>query len=450
MILNAFSVLTASQNGNGLWRHPEDERHRFNDLDWWVAYARRIEDAGFTALMFADSFGTGDVSDALDRAQLEEGAYFPATDPFVYVPALAGATSRLSFIATASTTFENPYALARRIGSLDHLARGRFGWNIVTSFVPAMGRAYGTPLPPHTERYARADEFLRACYVLWEGSWEDGAATPGSDRLVDPDRVHDVSHEGDFFRLSGRFTVSPSPQRTPVLVQAGHSSQGTDFAARHAEVVLVTGTKEEARTYIAEVRRLAAEHGRDPSALRFLIPAVVVTGADDADAARRVAEYRRLWSRRASAAVMALFTGYDLTAEADDGTFSYAQTDRHQSAARTLASAGDDGRSRKEAYERATAFPGSHIFISGGPETVADELEAWTAIGVDGVNLMDLVSPADMHRFIEHVVPELDRRGLVERPQGARTLREHLFGRPRLSPDHPGAGLRPARHGADA
>ncbi len=447
MILNAFSVLTASQNGNGLWRHPDDERHRFNELSWWLDYARLVEDAGFTSLMFADSFGTGDVSDALDRAQIEEGAYFPATDPFVYVPAIAAATSRLSFIATASTSFENPYSLARRIGSLDHLSGGRFGWNVVTSFVPAMGRAYGTPLLPHAQRYARAEEFLQACYLLWEGSWQDDAyEVTGTDRLVDPDRVHEVAHSGEFFTTSGRFTVSPSPQRTPLLVQAGHSAQGTSFAARHAEVVLVTGTPVQAAAYIAEVRRLAAEAGRDPSLLRFLVPVVIVTGSDEEDAARRVAEYRALWSRRAAAAVMALFTGYDLRPDADDSAFSYARTDRHQSAARELAAAGEKELSRQEAYEAATAFPGTHVFISGGPRTVTDRLEAWVdEAGVDGFNLMDLVSPADMRRFVRWVVPELERRDAIHPPTAGRTIRETYLGagHSRLSADHPGARLRP-------
>lgn len=447
MILNAFSVLTASQNGNGLWRHPEDERYRFNELSWWLRYTRLVEDAGFTSLMFADSFGTGDVNDDLNRAQIEEGAYFPATDPFIYVPALAAATTRLSFIATASTSFENPYALARRIGSLDHLSGGRFGWNIVTSFVPSMGRAYGTPLLPHAERYALAEEFLSACYLLWEGSWQDDAYdVGGTDRLVDPDRVHDISYGGAYLSTSGRFTVSPSPQRTPLLVQAGHSTQGTAFAARHAEIVLVTGTPAQAAAHIAEVRRRAADAGRDPAGLRFLVPVVIVTGADDDDAARRVADYKARWSRRASAAVMALFTGYDLRPDADESAFTYTSTDRHQSAARGLAAAGAKELSRREAYEAATGFPGTHVFISGGPRTVADRLQAWVdEAGVDGFNLMDLVSPADMQRFIRWVVPELERRDAIQAPADGRTVREAYFGpgHSRLSPDHPGARVRP-------
>lgn len=439
IILNAFNVLTASQNGNGLWRHPEDQRYRFNDLEWWIEYAQLLERSSFTGLVFADSFGTGDVNERMNRIQIEEGVYFPASDPFVYVPALAACTERLVFVVTASTTFENPYGLARRFTALDHLSKGRVGWNIVTSFVPAMAKAFGTgPLPGHTARYDRADEFLAVAYKLWEASWEDGAESWGPDRRFDPEKIHEVHHHGPHFSVEGRYSIAPSPQRTPVLFQAGHSEEGQVFAARHAEVVLVGGSPAYARAHIESVRGKAEGFGRDPEHLRFIAPVLIVTDENEAMASQRLASYKQYWSKEASLASIALYTGYDLSTIDPDSTFEYATTERHRAAAGGLRQA--SSKKVKDVIDAQTAFPGGNALITGGPEQVADELEYWVdEVGVDGFNLMELVSPSDLRNVIDHVVPLLQKRDRLDPPMAACTLRERMFpgSGPRLAHDHP-------------
>src|SRR3954469_9984067 len=219
---------TPSHGNFGLWRHPEDRTSSYTDLRYWTDLARTLDDGGFDALFIADAVGQLDVHGGDATAALTRGVQTPVTDPLLAVSAMAAATKRLGFGVTVSTTYESPYLLARKFSTLDHLTGGRIGWNVVTSLLDSAARniiGRGSQIP-HDERYAIAQEFVEVTYKLWEGSWEDGAVVRDrvSGVFTDATKVHPIGHEGRYFSVPGAHLVEPSPQRTPVLFQAGSST----------------------------------------------------------------------------------------------------------------------------------------------------------------------------------------------------------------------------------
>ncbi|MBQ3359059.1 MAG: NtaA/DmoA family FMN-dependent monooxygenase [Microbacterium sp.] len=213
-------------NGSGavsLWTHPDDRRLGALDLRYWIDLARRAEEAEFDLFFFGDVLGMYDTLGGGPATALEWGVELPAHDPLLHIPALAAVTERIAFGATVSTTYEHPFAHARRFSTLDHLTAGRIAWNIVTSYLPGAAANFGLDVLAHDSRYDRADEFLEVVYDLWERSWDDDAYVGSRElrRFADPSKVHRVDHEGAHFRVAGPHVSPPSPQRTPYLIQAG-------------------------------------------------------------------------------------------------------------------------------------------------------------------------------------------------------------------------------------
>ena len=243
MHLNVFTQCSPSPQLAGLWRHDSDRSATgYRSLDYWVTIAKRLEAACVDALFFADSHGPFDVYRASWVPAVCHAVQIPSIDPMLVLPAAAAATRHLGFAVTYSTTYHPPYQCARAFSSLDHLTSGRIAWNIVTSFLDSahengLGERMG-----HDERYDRADEYMSVVRALWEASWENDAVVRDLDRdaFTDASKVHEINHEGKYFRVKGPHQCEPSPQRTPVLYQAGASGRGMDFAARHAEIVFVT------------------------------------------------------------------------------------------------------------------------------------------------------------------------------------------------------------------
>ena len=235
---------TVSHGNFGLWRHPEDQTAGYTDMRYWVELARAPRRGGFDGLFIADAVGQLDVFGGDADCRAEPGVQTPVTDPLLAVSAMAAATEHLGFGITVSTTYESPYLLARKFSTLDHLTGGRVGWNIVTSLLDSAARnIIGRDRQiPHDERYAMAQEFLEVTYKLWEGSWESDAVVRDRERGVytDPAKVHAIGHEVAYFSVPGAHLVEPSPQRTPVLFQAGTSPAGREFAARNAELVFAS------------------------------------------------------------------------------------------------------------------------------------------------------------------------------------------------------------------
>lgn len=261
-----FSLYEQASVGCGgapsLWTHPADERLRANTLAFWSNLARTAEQADLDMLFFADVLGLYDVYGGSADAAVQWAVEAPANDPMMLIPALVAQTERLAFGVTASTTYEHPFALARRFSTLDHLSNGRIGWNIVTSYLTSAARNFGLDrMIGHDARYARAEEFLDVVYKLWEGSWADDAvvADKHAPRYARGERVRPIAHEGTHYRVQGPHVCAPSPQRSPVLIQAGWSGRGRAFAAKHAEVVFVAKSDpHEIRAGLDEIRRLAA------------------------------------------------------------------------------------------------------------------------------------------------------------------------------------------------
>jgi len=447
--LNAFDMACAGHQSPGLWRHPEDQSFRYKDLEYWTSLARLLEAGGFDSLFIADVLGAYDVYQGSADAAVTDGVQVPVNDPLLMVSAMAAVTSHLGFGVTVSSTYEQPYALARKFGTLDHLSKGRVGWNIVTSYLDSAARNMGRDRQvPHDERYQAAEEFLEVCYKLWESSWEDGAVVRDKARGVfaDPGKVHPVGHQGRYFSVPGVFLCEPSPQRTPLLFQAGASASGLAFAARHAEAVFFIEPRPELlRPKVARLRELAKGQGRDPRSLKVFPLMTVVTAATDAEARAKLADYQRYASYDGALALYGGWTGLDRSGYDPDRPLRYADTDAMRSALETFTTADPAREWTPREIARFVGIGGRGPVVAGGPGTVADEMERWISeADADGFNLPYAITPGTFQDIVEHLVPELRARGLLRTAYEGSTLRESLYGagQARLREDHPGARYR--------
>ncbi|SFM89941.1 LLM class flavin-dependent oxidoreductase [Methylobacterium pseudosasicola] len=448
LILNAFEMACAGHICHGLWSHPRDETHRFGELAYWEEVARTLEEGMFDGIFFADGLGVYDVYRGDYEIALREGIQVPRLDPMLIVPTMAHATRHLGFGITSSVTYEPPYLFARRMSTLDQLTGGRVGWNVVTGYLDSAAKGVGLGAQPgHDDRYDRADDYMDAVYGLWEGSWDDGAVRldRAGRTYVDPARVRRVVHDGPFHRVDAPHLCAPTPQRTPVLYQAGASDRGRRFAARHAECVFVMGPNRAVVAGIVhDLRRAVEEEGRDPYAVRVLAGLNIVVGATDAEARDRLAEYRLHASPEAGLAHFSATVGIDFSAYALDEPIRYAPNEGGRSALEAFTRRG--GGKVWTVRELLDAMPlGSrvHTFV-GSPEAVADELQAWRSeANVDGLNLIRTVAPESFRDFARLVVPVLQERGLVGARRAEGTLQRKLFGEADVLPaSHYGSRFR--------
>ncbi|BEU97869.1 LLM class flavin-dependent oxidoreductase [Acidovorax sp. DW039] len=442
ILLNAFNMNCVGHINHGLWTHPRDRSADYRTLEYWTDLASTLERGLFDGLFLADIVGTYDVYQGNVDVPLRESIQLPVNDPLLLVPAMAAATKHLGFGVTVNLSYEAPYLLARRFSTLDHLTNGRVGWNVVTGYLDSAARAMGQPQQlPHDERYERADEYLEVLYKLWEGSWEDGAVRRDKSARVfaDPNRVHPVVHQGRYFHVEGYHLSEPSPQRTPVLFQAGSSGRGQQFAARHAECVFISPpNKQAARKTVQALREQLVLAGRRPEDVKVFVGAAVVTGRTAAEAHEKHADYLRYASREAGLAHFAASTGIDFAQYDLDEPVDYSPGNAIESASRTAQQHGWTRRNLLELFSLGGRYPA----IVGDAQQIADELQSWVAeTGVDGFNLSRTVVPESYEDFIDLVIPELQSRGLYKTAYAEGTLRQRLFGE--------GDRL-PARHAAHA
>lgn len=445
--LNAFAIFAPSHLSMGMWRHPDDRSSKYNTLSYWTDFARLLEHGKFDGIFLADSLGVYDVYEGSHRAGTRAGVQFPKLDPLLLIPAMAQVTEHLGFGVTSSTSWEPPFAFARRMSTLDHLTSGRVGWNIVTSYGASGARVAGrADARPHDERYDIADEYMDLMYKLWEGAWEDDAARrdAAAGMFTDPDKIHRVQHDGPNFRVDGLFLSEPSPQRTPVLYQAGTSERGRDFAARHAECVFISApSKRTLAAPIADIRRRAEALGRDPADVLFFPLLTVVVGRTDSEAEDKIADYRRYGSAEGTRALFSRWTGIDFSTYADSDPIAYVKTEGMQSAIEHYTIA-DPSRvwTVGEVMEHG-GIGGNGPVLVGSPRRIADEMQVWIEeTGADGFNLSYAVMPGSYVDFIELVVPELQRRGVYKNDYRGGTLREKLYGQARLPAEHGAARFR--------
>ncbi|GAB2741805.1 LLM class flavin-dependent oxidoreductase [Salinifilum aidingensis] len=445
MRLFAFEFQGPAHLSAGMWRHEHDQGHRYKDLTFWTEYAKMLEEARFDGIFFADSHGYHDVYEGNANAALSDAAQIPSLDPTLVISAMAGVTRNLGFGVTGSTTYETPYALARKFTSLDHLTNGRVGWNLVTSYAQSAARNFASGnLVPHDERYDMAAEYLEVCYKLWESSWEDDAVVRDADRgmYVDPSRVHDIEHHGRYFDVPGFALWEPSPQRTPVIFQAGGSPRGRALAASSAEAVFVNAVSTPAlKRQVDSLRELAAEHGREPQNLKVLQMLNVVCAPTDELARAKYESYRELVSYVGAMARYSGWTALDMAQFDPDVPLEHVKTDAGQTMIDLFAKMDPDKQWTPRDIADFLGIGGSGPTIVGSPTTVADELIRWMdETGIDGFNLGHAVKYQDIADFAELVVPELQKRGVVWSDYEGSTMREKLYGpgTARLQEDHPG------------
>ncbi|PVZ20483.1 MULTISPECIES: LLM class flavin-dependent oxidoreductase [unclassified Pseudomonas] len=440
ILLNAFNMNCVGHINHGLWAHPRDRSSDYHTLSYWTDLAKLLEKGLFDGLFLADIVGVYDTWQGNVDLTLRESIQLPVNDPLMLVSAMAAVTSHLGFGLTANLSYELPYLLARRFSTLDHLTEGRVGWNIVTGYLESAARAMGRPAQvAHDRRYDQADEYLQVLYKLWEHSWEDDAvlADRAGRRYADPAKVHPIDHRGEFYQVQGYHLSEPSPQRTPVLFQAGSSARGLRFAGQHAECVFISGqTRPATAEQVGKVRAAAQAAGRTPEAIKVFMGISVVVAGSEAEARDKHGEYLRYASPEAGVAHYSASTGIDLARYGLDEPIRDEQTNAIESARQALT----NGQWTVRRLLDQTALGGRYPALVGSAVQVADGLQAWVEeTGIDGFNLARTVTPESYADFIEHVVPELQNRGLFKTEYAQGSLRHKLFGAgPRLPAGHVG------------
>ena len=435
ILVNAFAMNCPTHLVAGTWRHPDSQAVRYRDLRYWTELAQLLERGLYDGLFIADVIGVYDVYGGGPAAALRAGAQVPVNDPLLLVSAMAHVTEHLGFGVTVSTSYEHPFILARRMSTLDHITGGRIGWNVVTSYLNSGALNVGLDAQVrHDDRYAIADEYLEVVYKLWEGSWEDDAVViPGARDLRRPHQGPSIDHAGTYFRVPGIHVTEPSPQRTPLLYQAGASSRGRRFAAEHAEAVFITEpTDEIVARRVADIRELATAAGRDRRDVKVFTGFGVITGATRAEAQRKHDAFRRLADPEGTLALWSGWLGFDLAPYDLDDPLEMVPSDAIQSLAETF---GDGDWRLRDVIDRLAHTSNGPLAVGTGPE-VADRIQECIATtDADGLNLWHVITPGTYADFAEYVVPELQRRGVYRTRYDPGTLREKLFGRGRRLPD---------------
>ncbi|KJC39579.1 monooxygenase [Bradyrhizobium sp. LTSP849] len=423
LVLNLF--IYPGGHHEAAWRYKGSASDRILDITYYQELAQRAEASKFDAIFFADGPALADNVRYAQRFRFE---------PITWLAAIAAVTSRIGLIATASTTYTEPYNLARLFASLDHLSRGRAGWNIVTTSAPQAAQNFGLPEhPPHHERYERAREYLDVISRLWD-SWEDDALVndPASGIFADTSKIHTLDHVGKHFRVRGPLNISRTPQGRPVYVQAGASDDGRAFAARYAEAIFTAHqTLESARAFYADIKRQARTFDRGPDEIKILPGISPFIGSTQAEADRLQDEFNELIQPEYSLTQLRQMIGVDLTGYDLDGPVPRHLIDT--ASARGVASrfklvvdiVDREKPTIRQLVQRLAGARG-HWVIAGTPEKIADNIQTWFEGGAaDGFNVMPPWLPGGIDAFTEHVVPILRKRGLFREEYTGTTLREH-------------------------
>ncbi|KTS27289.1 monooxygenase [Methylobacterium indicum] len=408
------------------WRYPGGLPDANFDIRHLARFARELEAAKFDAFFMADHLAVLNMPvEALKRS-----ATVTSFDPATLLPALAMVTERIGLIATASTTYDQPFHVARRFASLDHLSGGRAGWNVVTTSNPDAAKNFGLEHhPEHADRYDRAREFVEVVKGLWDSFADDAFLRDvESGIFFDPDRMHVLDHQGPHLSVRGPLNVARPVQGWPVIVQAGASEAGRQLAAETAEVIFgAAGSLEDGRRFAEDVRGRMAAIGRDPDHLKILPACFVVVGDTVEEARARRAHLDGLVHEASAVAALSIALGVDAGAFDPDGPLpEIPETNQSKTGReRAIALARRDDLTVRQLAQRLGGYAG--LAMVGTPATIADEMQAWLEAGAsDGFNIMVSDLPQGLEDFTRKVVPELQARGLFRRDYEGTTLREHL------------------------
>lgn len=414
-------------NHRGSWRHPSVTPGQVWDLDFNVRVAKMAERGLFDAIFFAGGVSQPSVAEAGGRT---------TPDALVLHAALASVTERLGLALTINTTYSEPYTVAKHIGSLDQLSRGRAGWNAVTGSQRSAAPNYGPdPYPEPAERYARSEEFIQVVKALWE-SWDADAVVGDqkSGQFLDPSKVHNVRYKGDFFDLDAVYSVPRSPQGRPLLFHAGDSDFGRNQGAQHADGIFTAqGTIEAGREFYSDFKRRVVAAGRRPEDVLIFPGFLAIVGSTEAEAKTQLAELNELIDIDHAIAEVARTDGLDVAdIPLDDPVPDHvwqrsAETSNFKSRVEALRlKALADNLTAREVIFWNVAAHGHYVSV-GTPEKIADELQEWFETGAaDGFNYKAPIFPDGLEVFVEHVVPELQKRGLYRKEYTGTTLRHHL------------------------
>ncbi|WP_046868167.1 LLM class flavin-dependent oxidoreductase [Microvirga massiliensis] len=413
-------VLGAGNHVAG-WRMPGAEFGSEN-LPLLQRIAATAERGKFDFIFFADAVNTGIDAHPGMMVRLE---------PLTLLAALAVTTSKLGLVATVSTTYSEPYNVARALASIDHISGGRAGWNVVTGSSPDAAANFSRDKhPPHAERYAMAAEYVTVVKGLWD-SWEEGAiiGDKASGTFVDPTKVHVLNHAGPYYRVKGPLNITRPPQGYPVIVQAGASDTGRDFAAATAEVVFTAQQSlDEALAFARDLRSRARSVGRPEDTIRILPGVCPIVGRTMADAKAKIAELARLIDPVAALKVLSDRLGQDLSSYPLDGPVpEFPPSGMMQGHATVLQSIARRNRMTLRELRDYAAVGAGHRLVFGTPEDIADDLQHWFESGAaDGFLIIPPYFPGPADEFMDEVVPVLVRRGLFRAEYEGSTLREHL------------------------
>ncbi|OGA03317.1 MAG: nitrilotriacetate monooxygenase [Betaproteobacteria bacterium RIFCSPLOWO2_02_FULL_62_17] len=410
------------------WRHPDSKAGAGQDIAHYVSMARLAERGCFDMLFKADSqstFGPDDVNiwkRSTSACQLE---------PITMFAALAMVTSHIGLVSTSSTTYGDPFHVARFFASLDIISGGRAGWNLVTSSAAseAFNFSYDAHVP-HAQRYERAAEFVQVVMGLWE-SWDADAFLGDKEQglYFDPAKLHFLNHQGKHFKVRGPLTVMRSPQNRPVIVQAGQSEDGRELAAETAEVLFAVQQRiEPAREFYADIKRRLVEKGRRPESLLIMPGVMPVLGRTVQEAEQKFEQLNKLIHPEQGVPVLSDMVGTDLSKYPLDGPLPPKPPINTQQGRQAVVYdlAQRENLSIRQLYQRLTGQR-AHRVVCGTAASIADDLEMWfRSGGADGFNLMPLIFPQGLEDIVDQLIPELQRRGLFRTDYEGRTLRANL------------------------
>ncbi|MEH7098257.1 LLM class flavin-dependent oxidoreductase [Neobacillus vireti] len=407
------------------WRYPESLSHRLMDFTYYKQLAQKAEQAKMDSIFLADRISTSPKA-------VEHGSLI-SFEPTTLLSAIAAVTNRIGLIGTVSTSFNEPYNVARRFSSLDFLSNGRAGWNIITSGSDDEAQNFNLAgIPDHSERYRKAREFLEVTMKLWD-SWEDEAILLDkvNGMFADKQKVHEIHHNGEFFNVRGPLNLPRSPQKRPVLFQAGTSEDGKDFSALYADAIFTAQqTFEDARAFYKDVKERISGNGRNPEQVKILPGISFVIGNTEKEAEERAEELAEFMNFDHSIVQLSNRMGVDLSSISLDDPLpnlsDLKETQGHQSRTNLIIQlAQSENLTLKQLLIRLGGGRG-HYTISGTPKCIADELEFWFLNGAaDGFNIMPQIMNRDFNLFVDLVIPELQRRQLFRRDYSGSTLRDH-------------------------
>lgn len=427
--LGAFIPSTA-QHAAG-WRHPESRPQDHLNIDYIIELAKTAEKGLFDAYFLADGLSVRWGSAV--EGQLGLGDKGVGFEPVTLFSALSVVTKNIGFIATASTTYEDPYILARKFASLDHISKGRAAWNVVTTASADTARNFGLEKHPDPKvRYERADEFIEVTQKLWD-SWEDDAFLydKESGQFFHADKVHEPLHQGKHFNVQGPLNVSRPPQGYPVIVQAGQSEDGRELAGKYAEVIFTAQqTLEDAQEFYRDVKSRLLKYGRHPDDLKIMPGVSIFVAKTEEEAKEKYDFLNSLIHPKVGLALLSGLAGgihlekYDLDApfpKLEDTEINFSSRQQMM-----IDIARKHNFSIRELYQYIASARG-HWTLVGTAEQIVDELQTWFENdGADGFNILPPSSPAGLNDFVEFIVPELQRRGLFRTEYEGTTLRENL------------------------